>query len=54
MSWMKNDAEVAYIIFNGTGTDRDSWFQATRILSSNWAPSIINDIPLLHTQSIYG
>ncbi|KAK3786676.1 hypothetical protein RRG08_032835 [Elysia crispata] len=54
MSWIKNDTEVAYILFDGAGTSRDSWFTATGILDSTWAPSIINDTSFLFRQSIKG
>ncbi|KAK3765631.1 hypothetical protein RRG08_063669 [Elysia crispata] len=54
MSWIKNNAEVAYIVFDGTGTDRDSWFFGSRILKSSWAPPIISDSWQLHKTSIYG
>ncbi|KAK3786680.1 hypothetical protein RRG08_032839 [Elysia crispata] len=54
MSWIKDNTEVAYVVFDGTGTSRDSWFTATRILDSTWAPSIINDTSILFQQSIKG
>ncbi|GFN75327.1 hypothetical protein PoB_000183300 [Plakobranchus ocellatus] len=39
-SLVKSDTEVAYTIFNGTGTNRDSWFSQDKILASTWAPEI--------------
>ncbi|KAK3759542.1 hypothetical protein RRG08_045826 [Elysia crispata] len=42
-SLIKSDIEVAYIEFNGTGSNRDSWFDQSRTLSSTWSPSILTD-----------
>ncbi|GFN75334.1 hemicentin-1 [Plakobranchus ocellatus] len=42
-SLVKSDTEVAYVLFNGTGTDRDSWFSQNRIVASTWAPGIQKD-----------
>ncbi|KAK3737097.1 hypothetical protein RRG08_016403 [Elysia crispata] len=42
-SFIKANAEVAYVVFNGTGTDRESWFRPTRILSSTWLPGVTTD-----------
>ncbi|GFR97480.1 hypothetical protein ElyMa_000994000 [Elysia marginata] len=40
VSWIKSDVEVAYIVFNGTDTDRESWFSPGRVLSSTWVPGL--------------
>ncbi|KAH9493202.1 hypothetical protein Btru_022226 [Bulinus truncatus] len=32
-----NESEVNYIVFNGTSTLRDSWFQRSKILNSSWS-----------------
>ncbi|KAL3872545.1 hypothetical protein ACJMK2_035768 [Sinanodonta woodiana] len=31
-----NRTEVAYVIFNGTGSDKESWFSKERVLESSW------------------
>ena len=54
MSWIKNNSEGAYIVFDGAGTDRDSWFSVARILDSTWSPSIVNDAGSLEPPSAYG
>ncbi|RUS83178.1 hypothetical protein EGW08_009078 [Elysia chlorotica] len=42
-SMVKSGAEVAYAVFNGTGTDRESWFHPSRIMSSSWQPGVTMD-----------
>ncbi|RUS72689.1 hypothetical protein EGW08_019545 [Elysia chlorotica] len=42
-SMVKSGAEVAYAVFNGTGTDRESWFHPSRIMSSSWQPGVTTD-----------
>ncbi|KAH9493198.1 hypothetical protein Btru_022211 [Bulinus truncatus] len=32
-----NGSEVNYVVFNGTSTTRDSWFQQSNILNSSWS-----------------
>ncbi|KAK3587739.1 hypothetical protein CHS0354_042693 [Potamilus streckersoni] len=36
----ENHTEAAYIIFNGTGSDFESWFSKERLLESSWADII--------------
>ncbi|GFN80561.1 hypothetical protein PoB_000706700 [Plakobranchus ocellatus] len=38
--------QVAFIEFNGTGSDRDSWFTQERILNSTWSPGLNNESSL--------
>ncbi|GFR94888.1 hypothetical protein ElyMa_002678500 [Elysia marginata] len=43
ISVIKDDLEVAYVIFNAAGTDRISWFQKNKITNSTWFPAIRDD-----------
>ncbi|KAK3779495.1 hypothetical protein RRG08_045241 [Elysia crispata] len=42
-SLVKDEIEVAYILFNGTGSTMHNWFKETRVLNSTWAPAILTD-----------
>ncbi|KAK3768175.1 hypothetical protein RRG08_031714 [Elysia crispata] len=53
LSVIKNDTEVAYIMFNGSGTDMQSWFDKANVIDSTWF-SEINDTSLLKTTRIKG
>ncbi|KAK3767836.1 hypothetical protein RRG08_018620 [Elysia crispata] len=35
-SLINNELEVAYILFDGVGSNRSSWFSQSRVLSSSW------------------
>ena len=35
-SVFKDGEEKQFIIFNGTGTNHENWFDAARILNSSW------------------
>ncbi|KAK3789856.1 hypothetical protein RRG08_060409 [Elysia crispata] len=39
-SLVKADTEVAYIVFDATGSDKISWFSQNRILHSTWSPAL--------------
>ncbi|RUS88195.1 hypothetical protein EGW08_004027 [Elysia chlorotica] len=52
-SFIKENSEVAFVLFNGTDTSRDSWFSQDRILDSSWYPHLINEVTLTET-GIYG
>lgn len=36
VEFYKDDDRVAYVIFNGVGSDMYSWFDETRITKSSW------------------
>ncbi|KAL3873164.1 hypothetical protein ACJMK2_036314 [Sinanodonta woodiana] len=36
----KNHAQVAYIVFDGTGSDMESWFSKQRVVASSWSDII--------------
>ncbi|GFO15580.1 hypothetical protein PoB_004208500 [Plakobranchus ocellatus] len=42
LSLISRDVQVAYILFNGTGSNNKSWFSQERILSSTW-PNLASD-----------
>ena len=42
-SLFENEVEVAYIIFNGTDSTRDSWFNPSLVLSSSWPTLLLFD-----------
>ncbi|XP_053387293.1 uncharacterized protein LOC123543003 [Mercenaria mercenaria] len=41
-AFYKNNAEVAYVIFDATGSDVTSWFHNTKIIESSW-PNMKSD-----------
>ncbi|GFR77209.1 hypothetical protein ElyMa_003962700 [Elysia marginata] len=43
LSFVKANVEVAYIVFDGTGSDELSWFSQSRILRSTWSPALDTD-----------
>ncbi|KAK3793337.1 hypothetical protein RRG08_011958 [Elysia crispata] len=45
-SLTKNEAEVAYIVFDGTNTDMTSWFSHSRILRSTWSLGLESETDL--------
>ncbi|KAL3873168.1 hypothetical protein ACJMK2_036316 [Sinanodonta woodiana] len=36
----KNHTQVAYIVFDGTGSDMESWFSKQRVVASSWSDII--------------
>ncbi|RUS81829.1 hypothetical protein EGW08_010421 [Elysia chlorotica] len=45
-SLVKDDVEVAYIIFDASHTDMMSWFSQIAIIQSHWSPDILSDTGL--------
>ncbi|KAK3756735.1 hypothetical protein RRG08_018459 [Elysia crispata] len=54
LSVIKNDTEVAYIIFDGSGTDMQSWFDKANVIDSTWFSGIKNDTSLFVPTDIKG
>uniref|UniRef100_K1QYW1 Uncharacterized protein n=1 Tax=Magallana gigas TaxID=29159 RepID=K1QYW1_MAGGI len=42
VSLYKNGTKVAEVVFNGTGTNQESWFSPSKILSSSWSDVTLN------------
>lgn len=36
-AFFKNNNEVAFVIFDATGSDRSNWFEHSRVIQSSWA-----------------
>ncbi|KAK3785185.1 hypothetical protein RRG08_008525 [Elysia crispata] len=42
-SLFKSGSEVAYVLFNGSGSNRDNWFSKSRILAFTWSPALLTE-----------
>ncbi|KAK3765421.1 hypothetical protein RRG08_066969 [Elysia crispata] len=43
LSLFKSNSEVVYVVFNGTGSTKLSWFTPARIIASPWSPKILEE-----------
>ncbi|KAK3783872.1 hypothetical protein RRG08_031849 [Elysia crispata] len=43
LSLFKSNSEVVYVVFNGTGSTKLSWFTPARIIASPWSPKILDE-----------
>lgn len=54
LSVVKNESEVAFIQFDGKGSNRMSWFGKYRVTNSTWLPGLQNYTDLQPGTTIYG